>query len=81
MSTIKIRAKASGDVTTVKCLVTHPMEVGNRKDKATGKEIEPHYITDVTCTHNGKEVLSAEWGGGVSKNPYLAFGFKGGAGR
>jgi sulfur-oxidizing protein SoxZ len=26
---------------------------------------------------NGKVVLDAQWGGGVSKNPYLAFRVKG----
>ena len=30
---IKIRAKLKGDTTTVKCLMTHPMETGLRKDK------------------------------------------------
>ncbi|MBP8901517.1 MAG: thiosulfate oxidation carrier complex protein SoxZ, partial [Thiobacillaceae bacterium] len=26
---------------------------------------------------NGKPVLDAQWGGGISKNPYLAFKVKG----
>ena len=29
-------------------------------------------------THNGKTVLSAEWGPAVSKNPFLSFRFAGG---
>ena len=32
----------------------------------------------VTVSHNGKQVLSAEWGPAVAKNPYLQFKFKGG---
>jgi len=32
----------------------------------------------VTATHNGKVVLSAEWGPAVSKNPFLSFKFAGG---
>ena len=36
---IKIRAKASGDGATVKCLMSHPMETGLRKDKKTGEVI------------------------------------------
>lgn len=79
MSTIKIRAKASGGTTTVKCLISHKMEVGNRKDKKTGKTIEPHYITEVNATHNGTPVMTANWSGGVSKNPYLSFKISGGA--
>ena len=35
MSTIKIRAKESNGVVTVKALMKHPMETGKRKDKKT----------------------------------------------
>ncbi len=78
-SSIKIRAKAKGGVTTVKCLINHPMETGLRKNKKTGKMIPAHFITDVVAKHNDAEVLSAQWSGGISKNPYLAFKFSGGA--
>ena len=74
---IKIRAKLSGDTTTVKCLITHPMETGLRKDKKTGKPIPAHFIQEVTCEHNGNNVLTALWGAAISKNPYLSFKFKG----
>ncbi len=76
---IKIRAKMKEGVTTVKALMTHPMETGLRKDKKTGKMIPAHFIQNVSAKHNGKEVLTAEWGGSVSKNPYLSFKFNGGA--
>jgi len=76
-NTIKMRANASGSEVTVKCLMTHPMETGTRKDKA-GKPIPAHYITEVTAEHNGNNVLTAYWAGGVSKNPYLSFKFDGG---
>ena len=78
-STIKIRAKAKGNTTTVKALMTHPMETGLRKDKKTGKMIPAHFIQEVDCKHNGKLVLTTEWGAAVSKNPYLSFKFSGGA--
>ncbi len=78
-TSIKIRAKAKEGVTTVKSLMTHAMETGLRKDKKTGKLIPAHFIQNVTAKHNGKEVLTAEWGGSVSKNPYLSFKFEGGA--
>lgn len=77
--TIKIRAKAKGGVTTVKALMTHPMETGTRKDKKTNKLIPAHFIQEVICEHKGAKVLTANWGGGVSKNPYLSFKFEGGA--
>ena len=77
MASIKIRAKVSDGVTTVKALVKHPMETGQRKDKKTGKLIPAHFIQEVTCEHNGKAVMTALWGPAISKNPYLSFKFKG----
>ncbi|MCB1851502.1 MAG: thiosulfate oxidation carrier complex protein SoxZ [Gammaproteobacteria bacterium] len=76
-NTIKIRAKLSDDVTTVKALITHPMETGARKDK-DGQVIPAHFIQEVTCESGGKTLLTAYWSGGVSKNPYLSFKFAGG---
>ena len=73
---IKMRASLDGDETTVKALITHPMETGLRKGK-DGKPIPAHHITEVTCEHGGKVVMVAQWGPAVSKNPYLAFKFKG----
>ena len=78
-SSIKIRAKAKDDVTTVKALMSHPMETGLRKDKKTGENIPAHFIQEVTAEWNGKTVMTANWGGAVSKNPYLSFKFMGGA--
>lgn len=76
-NTIKVRAKLAGDVTTVKALVSHPMETGQVKDKKTGQLIPAHFIQEVVCEHNGKPVLTALWGVAISKNPYLSFRFKG----
>lgn len=76
--TIKIRAKAKDDEVTVKCLITHPMETGLRKDSKTGETIPAHFIQEVNCDHQGNNVLKAYWGGGVSRNPYLSFKFIGG---
>jgi sulfur-oxidizing protein SoxZ len=70
---MKIRASLSGGVADVKCLMNHPMETGLRKDAKTGGIVPAHHITNVTATVNGATVLDAEWGGGISKNPYLAF--------
>jgi sulfur-oxidizing protein SoxZ len=77
MASIKIRAKVDGDVTTVKALISHPMDTGLVKDKKTGKPIPAHFIQEVTCEHNGNNVLTALWGAAISKNPYLSFKFKG----
>ena len=75
---MRIRAAASGDTTEVKILMKHDMETGQRKD-ASGKTIPAHHITSITATCNGKTVLDASFGPAVSKDPYLAVKFKGGA--
>ena len=76
---IKVRAKAKDGETTVKALMSHPMETGSRKDKKTGKLIPAHYIQEVNVKHNGADVVNGNWSGGVSKNPYLSVKFSGGA--
>lgn len=78
MSTIKVRAKAQDDLVTVKCLIKHPMETGQRTDGATGEKIPAHYIQEVRCDHDGARVLTAAWGPSISQNPYLSFRFSGG---
>lgn len=75
---IRARATLKGGTVTVKSLITHSMETGLRKDKKTGKKIPAHYIQEVSCKHNGKEVVLAQWGPAVSKNPYLSYQFTGG---
>jgi len=74
---IKVRAKVKGGVTVVKALISHAMETGQRKNKKTGKKFPAHFIQEVTCTHNGNNVLMADWGTAISKNPYLSFKFSG----
>jgi sulfur-oxidizing protein SoxZ len=78
-NSIKIRASEKGGETTVKALISHPMETGARKNSKTGKLIPAHFIEEVVCKHNGTTVLTAEWSGGVSKNPYISFKFTGAA--
>jgi sulfur-oxidizing protein SoxZ len=79
MSSIKLRASAKDGVTTIKALISHPMETGTRKDAKTGEKIPAHFIQEVVCTHNGNTVITGNWGAAISKNPYLSFSFKGGA--
>ena len=73
---VKIRAKLKDDVASVKTLMPHPMEPGTRKDPE-GNPIAAHYIETVTCEHNGKPVIEAQWGPSVSKDPYFAFELQG----
>ena len=73
---MRIRAQAAGGNATVRVLMAHEMETGQRKDSA-GKTIPAWHISDVTASLNGKLVLSAEWGPAVAKNPFLQFTIKG----
>jgi sulfur-oxidizing protein SoxZ len=73
---MRIRAQAQGNNAIVRVLMSHEMETGQRKD-AAGKTIPAWHISDVTAAHNGKQVMSAEWGPAVAKNPLLQFTIKG----
>ena len=74
---MRIRAQAAGDKVTVRVLMSHEMETGQRKD-ASGKVVPAWFIQEVTATHNGKPVLSAQWGPSIAKNPFLQFTIKSG---
>ena len=73
---MRIRAQAQGDKTTVRVLVGHEMESGQRKD-AAGKIVPAWFIQSINAAWNGKTVMSAQWGTAVSKNPFVQFSFKG----
>ncbi len=73
---MRIRAQVAGDKATVRVLMSHEMETGQRKD-AAGKTIPAWFIQEVSAQLNGRSVLAAEWGPSVSKNPFLQFSVKG----
>ena len=73
---MRIRAQTAGSNATVRVLMAHEMETGQRRD-AAGKIIPAWHISEVTATHNGKSVLTAEWGPAIAKNPFLQFTVKG----
>jgi len=75
---MKVRARNIDGVTGVRILMRHDMESGQRKN-SDGETIPAHYIQNVTVRHGSRVVLFAQWGPAVSKNPYLAFKFDGGA--
>ncbi len=77
MSDIRIRATMQGDTADIKCLMNHEMETGLRKDSKTGQVVPAHHITNVLVTVGGKTVMDAQWGGGISKNPFLGLRVKG----
>lgn len=73
---VKVPKKASaGDIITIKTLVTHKMESGQRKDKE-GNVIPRKIINKFTCEFNGNVIFSCDIDPAVSANPYLEFSAK-----
>ncbi len=73
---ILIRTHLQDGEADIKALIHHDMETGLRKD-AAGKVIPAHFINLVSATLNGTPVMQAQWGIGVSKNPFFEFKVKG----
>lgn len=73
---VKVPSSAKkGEVFTIKTVISHTMESGQRKDK-DGKPIPRQIINKFVCTYNGKEVMTSEWHPAISANPYLEFACK-----
>jgi sulfur-oxidizing protein SoxZ len=70
---IKLPEKtAVGDVIEVRALINHVMETGNRKD-ANGQVIPRNIVNALTVTFGHVTVFKAEFGPGISSNPFVAF--------
>jgi sulfur-oxidizing protein SoxZ len=64
---------AKGEIITVKTLAEHEMKSGVRFTKEE-IHIYPRFIINkMICHYDGEVVFSADWGSGISANPYLAF--------
>ena len=78
MAKIKPRVKVpktaqAGQVVTIKTLINHNMESGQRKDKKTGETIPRNIINRFTASFNGTEVFAVDIEPGVSANPFMQF--------
>ena len=70
---IKVPKKASaGDIISIKTLVNHKMESGQRKDKE-GNVIPRKILNKFACEFNGNPVFSADIDAAISSNPFLQF--------
>ncbi|MEO1468162.1 MAG: thiosulfate oxidation carrier complex protein SoxZ [Pseudomonadota bacterium] len=71
---VRVPKKASaGDTITIKTLISHPMESGQRKDRKTGEIIPRQIINTFTAKYNGEVVFEATIEPAVSANPYFSF--------
>lgn len=74
---VKVPKKAAvGEVITIKSLISHPMESGQRKDKKTGELIPRKIINTFAASFNGEEIIRINVEPAVSANPYFQFDMK-----
>ena len=74
---VKVQSKAkAGEVVTIKSLISHPMETGQRKDRKTGELIPRKIINNFKVTFNGETVVDFKIEPAVSANPYFEFDMK-----
>ncbi|WP_353474638.1 thiosulfate oxidation carrier complex protein SoxZ [Salipiger sp. H15] len=70
---VKVPKSASaGEVITLKTLISHQMESGQRKD-SDGKLIPRSIINRFTCDFNGQNVIDVKMEPAISTNPYFEF--------
>lgn len=70
---VKVPKKAAaGEAITIKTLISHKMESGQRKDKE-GNIIPRSIINRFTCEFNGKSVVDIKLEPAISTNPYFQF--------
>ncbi|MEH6718722.1 MAG: thiosulfate oxidation carrier complex protein SoxZ [Aurantimonas endophytica] len=70
---VKVPKSASaGEIITIKSLISHEMESGQRKD-ADGNVIPRQIINKFTCEFNGVKVFECDLDPAVSANPYFEF--------
>lgn len=70
---VKVPKKASaGDTITIKTLISHKMESGQRKD-SDGNVIPRSIINRFTAEFNGQMVIDVEMQPAISTNPYFQF--------
>jgi len=69
------KTAAIGEVVTLKTLISHKMESGQRKDK-DGNLIPRSIINRFTCDFNGVSVIDVAIEPAVSTNPYFEFDAK-----
>ncbi len=77
MAKSKPRVKApkkadKGEIITIKTLISHKMESGQRKDKQ-GNLIPRQIINHFTAKFNGEPIFEVDIEPAISANPYLQF--------
>ena len=66
------KSAAAGESITIKTLISHKMESGQRKD-SDGNVIPRSIINRFTCEFNGESVIEVAMEAAISTNPYFEF--------
>ena len=66
------RSASAGETITIKTLISHPMESGQRKD-SDGNTIPRSIINRFVVDFNGENVLDVKMEPAISTNPYFEF--------
>ena len=66
------KTAAAGETITIKTLISHKMESGQRKD-SDGKVIPRSIINRFTCDFEGQNVIDVMMEPAISTNPYFQF--------
>lgn len=66
------KSAAAGEAVTIKTLISHKMESGQRKD-SDGNLIPRSIINRFTCDFNGVNVIDVTLEPAISTNPYFEF--------
>jgi sulfur-oxidizing protein SoxZ len=70
---IDMPASAEPDeIIMIRTKIRHPMETGWRKT-SDGTVVERNRLTKFSCTFEGQEVVSIDYGAGTSQDPYFTF--------
>ncbi len=66
------KSATAGEAITIKTLISHKMESGQRKD-SDGNKIPRSIINRFTCEFNGEMVIDVTLEPAISTNPYFEF--------
>ena len=66
------RDAAPGEVVSIRTLISHPMESGQRRD-GDGNVIPRSIINRFTCDFNGANVIDVTLEPAIATNPYFQF--------
>ena len=66
------RSASAGETITIKTLISHPMESGQRKD-GDGNRIPRSIINRFTADFDGQNVIDVTLEPAISTNPYFEF--------